>query len=195
MTDPTTFTYDMRMICRITRREISMTTQLRAAVLGTLVVATACGFNSSSCQAQVTGNIQIDPLAIGQAIAGAIQSANNRSAFVKDVLEKTKSQTGGRYNVMVFNMAQGYEFNPAPGTYHYTSCNYQGTIYGVWVFKSGDFRNLGDGGWINWGMWGALHRDDKFVRFDEVTQPVQAAPADADDEDGDDDDDEKDGEH
>jgi hypothetical protein len=34
-----------------------------------------------------------------------------------------------------------------------------GTIFGMWAFKDGEFTHDGDGGWINWAMKGWYDRD------------------------------------
>src|SRR5262245_48439285 len=52
-------------------------------------------------------------------IAGTIGANKNREAWVKSLLEQTKSRTRGKYNVMVFNMQQNYDFNPPAGTFKF----------------------------------------------------------------------------
>ena len=87
-------------------------------------------------------------------------------------MKKTVEMTGGRYNVMVFNMnlnpddhmLQGVKF---ARTFTFTSGNpnipYSETFnipYGVWVFESGTFVNPGDGGYDNWAFSGSFTRMD-----------------------------------
>ncbi len=134
--------------------------------VGVVTASVLGGGGARSTQAQVQVQIPVDPLAIGQAIAGAVQAANGREAFVKDTLERMVSQTRGQYNVMVFNLGQGFEFNPDFSKTYYTSVNYNGTIYGIWIFRGPvHFQNKGDGGWINWGMYGSFQRDGNSVQF------------------------------
>jgi hypothetical protein len=77
----------------------------------------------------------------------------NRGAFVKHVSEEAymaaKQEYGADIKVMVFNLQQNYhkDFKDEKG---YTSAVYEGITYGVWIFGSGEFTNLGDGGYINW---------------------------------------------
>jgi len=71
----------------------------------------------------------------------------------------------GSYYVMVFNLRQGYVFNPNPGSSYYRSANYGGITYGIWAFRGPVvFQNLGDGGWINWGFYGG-ERNNHTVTF------------------------------
>jgi hypothetical protein len=104
-------------------------------------------------------------------VAGTIGANKNREAWVKAMLEQTTSRTGGRYNVMVFNMQQNYDFNPPAGTFKFAPATFKGGLrgditYGVWVFSSAStFTNKGDGGFINWAFYGTFTRDRGTVRF------------------------------
>jgi hypothetical protein len=104
-------------------------------------------------------------------VAGTIGANKNREAWVKSLLEQTMSRTGGRYNVMVFNMQQNYDFNPPAGTFQFAPATFKGGLtgditYGVWVFSSAaTFTNKGDGGFINWAFYGAFTRNRGTVRF------------------------------
>lgn len=109
-------------------------------------------------------DIGIDVLGIGQAIGGAISSAENRDAFVKNVLNTVWYGAGERYNVMVFNLNVDHE-ERLSGVQFYGSVNYDGIIYGIWVFESGTFENKGDGGYINWAFRGWFERDGGYVKF------------------------------
>src|SRR5262245_20519686 len=76
------------------------------------------------------------------AISKTIGATKDRGAWVKALLEQTKSKTRGNYNVMVFNMQQNYEFNPPPNTFKFVQARFPGGVggditYGVWVFRSG----------------------------------------------------------
>src|SRR5262245_43002476 len=63
-------------------------------------------------------------------IAGTITANKNREAWVKALLEKTMSRTGGKYNVMVFNLQQNYEFNPPAGTSKFARATFKGGLSG-----------------------------------------------------------------
>ena len=107
------------------------------------------------------------------AISKIIGATKDRGAWVKALLEQTKSKTRGNYNVMVFNMQQNYEFNPPPNTFKFVQVPFRGGLggditYGVWVFRSGGvFKNQGDGGFINWAFYGHSARNGGTVTFPE----------------------------
>ncbi|ARW40539.1 MULTISPECIES: hypothetical protein [Bacillus] len=109
-------------------------------------------------------NIDVDLLGIGNSIADAIKSAQNRDGFVKNLMESSFYASGQKYNVMVFNLSQEYEdhFN---GVQFYGSAVYDGITYGIWVFEDGSFTNKGDGGWINWAFRGWFDRDGDHFEF------------------------------
>ncbi|WP_346997255.1 stress protein [Bacillus velezensis] len=120
---------------------------------------------SSDASAKDVGlNIDVDLLGIGNSIADAIKSAQNRDGFVKNLMESLFYASGQKYNVMVFNLSQEYEdhFN---GVQFYGSAVYDGITYGIWVFEDGSFTNKGDGGWINWAFRGWFDRDGDHVEF------------------------------
>ncbi|WP_432680897.1 stress protein [Bacillus velezensis] len=120
---------------------------------------------SSDVSAKDVGlNIDVDLLSIGNSIADAIKSAQNRDGFVKNLMESSFYASGQKYNVMVFNLSQEYEdhFN---GVQFYGSAVYDGITYGIWVFEDGSFTNKGDGGWINWAFRGWFDRDGDHVEF------------------------------
>jgi hypothetical protein len=100
--------------------------------LALLLVLTGIAF----AQPRVTGQINVDPVAIGQAISGAVTTAQNREAFVKDCLNRMVYATRGKYYMMVFNMRQGYVFNPNPGSSYYRSANYGALPMGSGLSKA-----------------------------------------------------------
>ncbi|WP_445593737.1 stress protein [Bacillus velezensis] len=120
---------------------------------------------SSDVSAKDVGlNIDVDLLGIGNSIADAIKSAQNRDGFVKNLMESSFYASGQKYNVMVFNLSQEYE-DHLNGVQFYGSAVYDGITYGIWVFEDGSFTNKGDGGWINWAFRGWFDRDGDHVEF------------------------------
>ncbi|WP_373925700.1 MULTISPECIES: stress protein [Bacillus] len=109
-------------------------------------------------------NVDVDVLGISDRIAEAVKSNQNRTGWVKNVMETTFYASGQKYNVMVFNLNQEYEdrFN---GVQFYGSAVYDGITYGIWVFEDGSFDNKGDGGWINWAFRGWFDRDNQHIEF------------------------------
>jgi hypothetical protein len=107
----------------------------------------------------VAVNLNIDVNALIQTIGSAVSSARDRGAFVKATIDQVSSNTRGRYNVVVLNMQQDSIFNPNWQTTWFHSVNYAGTTFGVYVFSGGEhLERGGDGGWINWGMYGVYTR-------------------------------------
>jgi hypothetical protein len=104
-------------------------------------------------------------------IVGAINAEKNREAWVRAMLEQTRSRTKGKVNVMVFNMQQSFDFNPPSGTFKFKQATFDGgsggkITYGVWIFHSpAVFTNKGDGGFINWAFYGSFTRDGGKVTF------------------------------
>lgn len=109
-------------------------------------------------------NVNFDVLGIANAIINAVNANANRSGFVKGVMESTFYAAGGKYNVMVFNLSQNYK-DQFKGVKTFATTTRDGVVYGIWVFESGTFTNLGDGGWDNWAFRGWFDRQDKFVTF------------------------------
>jgi hypothetical protein len=118
-----------------------------------------------------TLDVTLDLNKIVDEVAGTITANRNREAWVKALLERTASRTGGKYNVMVFNMQQNYDFNPPAGTFKFAQATFKGGLtgnitYGVWVFTSAaTFTNRGDGGYINWAFYGSFQRNGGAVAF------------------------------
>ena len=106
-------------------------------------------------------DVSIDPLAIGNAIANAINVNQERGAFTDNLVETLFFNAGQKYNVLVVNMGQHPQSGGLQDMVFYGSTTYSdGTIFGMWAFKSGEFTHDGDGGWINWAMKGWYDRDD-----------------------------------
>ncbi|WP_435601043.1 stress protein [Streptomyces sp. C10-9-1] len=110
--------------------------------------------------------IAMDQLGRGKAIADAIRSVktDNRGKFVQEAVNKAFDAAGGRHNVMLFNLSQGYQ-ERLHGKRVYANVQWGNIYYGLWVSESGEFTNTGDGGWINWGFRGWFDRNGGHVTF------------------------------
>ena len=118
-------------------------------------------------------DLDIDVNALINSIVGwvndAIHGNAEREAFVKTMLETVTSSISGKHNIMIFNMQQGFGFNPDWTSTWFTSQNYQGIQFGIWVFRGPvQFVNQGDGGWINWGFFGSFNRNGGTVDFNSL---------------------------
>ncbi|MFF5448015.1 stress protein [Streptomyces sp. NPDC012888] len=94
----------------------------------------------------------------------AIERGQNRSGYVKSLMEGAFYESGQRYNVMVINNANHHTANLHGVVYDAKVSGIHGT-YRVLVFESGQFTNHGDGGWINWAFRGWFDRDGGYVNF------------------------------
>lgn len=147
-------------------KQVVVTSVLGLSVLAMpLAMPTFGGSTGITEAAEVGGEVTIDPVAIGQAIADAKKTADNRSGFVKGAMEKTFFEAGQTYNVMVMNLSQGYNSNNLQGIQYFDTVDYDGVTFGVWVFEKGTFVNEGDGGYINWAFRGWFERDGNTVNF------------------------------
>ncbi|MFD8887249.1 stress protein [Streptomyces erythrochromogenes] len=97
-------------------------------------------------------------------VTEAIERKQNRSGYVKSLMEGAFYESGQRYNVMVINNANHYTPNLHGVVYDAKVSGIHGT-YRVLVFESGQFTNHGDGGWINWAFRGWFDRDGGHVNF------------------------------
>ncbi|MCD7034017.1 stress protein [Metabacillus sp. GX 13764] len=128
--------------------------------------APSTGFAAPKAEAQAPEvPVSIDPVAIGNAIADAVKSAQNRDGFVKAAREKAFYAADEKMNVMVMNTSQDYDDTGLNGVQYFDTAEYDGVTYGIWVFEDGKFVNNGDGGYINWAFRGWFDRDGGTVNF------------------------------
>ena len=86
-------------------------------------------------------------------------------------MNKMMYSSKGKYSVLVFNLRQNYRWanSPDPENTLYTSVEYGRRTYGIWMFKDYSvFENLGDGGFINWALYGKFERDRGKVTFNKI---------------------------
>ncbi|GAA1774233.1 MULTISPECIES: hypothetical protein [Streptomonospora] len=95
----------------------------------------------------------------------AIERNQNRSGYVKSLMEGAFYDAGQSYNVMVVKADHPYSFD-------LDNIVYDGTVHAsgypafrVLVFDSGRFTNEGDGGYINWAFRGWFDRSGMTVDF------------------------------
>jgi len=117
------------------------------------------GDGGATTQGDIPVSVDVDPLAISQAIADAAKSAANRDGFVKDLSYLAYFNAGHQaYNVIVMNLSQPHDPSGLQGVVGYSDATYDGVVYGIWIFREGTFVNQGDGGWINWAAYGVIDR-------------------------------------
>jgi hypothetical protein len=141
-----------------------------------LALAALGGVSHQRAEAQrrppVNVDLKVDLNKAVDSISKTISANKDRGAWVRALGEQLRANYGAQYNVMVFNMQQGWDFNPGPpGTYMFVTKDFDGGItgtitYGIWVFRSAAvFVNKGDGGYINWAFSGAYTRKGGTVKF------------------------------
>lgn len=87
-----------------------------------------------------------------------------REKFTKATCGEFDRKYDSKYNVMVFNNEQPSAYN-LRGVRENFVRTYCGIPYKVFVFRSGKFRNKGDGGFINWCFQGNFRRDGGLITF------------------------------
>ena len=108
----------------------------------------------------------VDPVGIAELIIQRVGIDENRDAFVKGMAMETFQAYEQKYNVMVFNLNQDHDFEI--DQVDFKTVEYDGTPYGVWIIREGEFTNQGDGGFENWAFQGKFDRegeDGKHVKF------------------------------
>ena len=113
-------------------------------------------------------NVDIDVVKAIEDIASAIAAAQDRGARNKAAVYSAEYAGRGLYSVMAFDLQQDFTWNtpPNPATTAFTTYQNEGKTFGLWAFQGeADFRNNGDGGWINWGFYGNIDRKDKNIFF------------------------------
>ncbi|RDU24986.1 stress protein [Anaerosacchariphilus polymeriproducens] len=130
---------------------------------------------TSTAKLQAVGanaNFNIDVLGIVNKIQASINSKNfngNKAAFCKNLMETTFYEAGGKYNVVVFDLSQDYNYR-LEGIKMYHGFSYEGTTFGVWVFdrnqpKGAYFRNDGRRGWDHWACRGWQKQVDNVMWY------------------------------
>ncbi|WP_264935687.1 stress protein [Streptomyces sp. A012304] len=99
-----------------------------------------------------------------EVVTKAIETSQNRSGYVKSLLEEAFYKADQRYNVVVMNDSVRHSWDLKGVAFHGLVQGHYGT-YRVMVFESGTFTNHGDGGYINWAYRGWFTRDGMTLHF------------------------------
>ena len=95
----------------------------------------------------------------------AVEQNQNRSGYVKSLMEGSFYEAGQRYNVMVIKADHSYTENLQNVVYDAKASGGNYPTFRVIVFESGVFTNRGDGGYDNWAFRGWFDRDGMTVNF------------------------------
>ncbi|TDD63234.1 stress protein [Kribbella antibiotica] len=115
----------------------------------------------------ITVSIARDEIGAGFEIAkqiSALDIKQSYASFTQKSVDIAFNQAGRRYNVMIFNLDQGYDHRLA-GVKVYASVRFAEIYYGLWVLEEGSFANTGDGGYRNWAYYGWFDRRGQTVFF------------------------------
>ncbi|MUL43235.1 stress protein [Streptomonospora sp. PA3] len=136
--------------------------------------APAAPASQTAAQAQAMGvKIDLASATIGitsriyDIAVAAIERSQNRSGYVKSLMEGAFYDAGQTYNVMVVKADHPYSYDLDNIVYDATVHASGYPAFRVLVFDSGVFTNEGDGGWINWAFRGVFDRDGMTVHFRE----------------------------
>lgn len=129
-------------------------------------VATADESSGTAVNFSTTASLNIDPVAIANAISGAVNDKNDRGAIVRAALDTAYYNSGGK-NVAVVNQEVEFEKNFPSDKTAVANFEKNGKTYSIFIFEGpGSLENKGDGGWINWGALGNLNvENDKKIVF------------------------------
>ena len=125
------------------------------------VVAAAAAQAGSSAIPKLVVDAKIDVNDLISFIDSHVKAAADRQGFVTGLRDHLVFDVGhGQFNVMVCNLNQicEYDADLVATTHLHAEVIYAGLTYGVWMFDHGRFILHGDGGYINWGFWGAIER-------------------------------------
>ncbi|GGK81794.1 hypothetical protein [Mangrovihabitans endophyticus] len=133
-----------------------------------LVLAAAAAQGGSSIDL-IDGLLNTAKRILSFAIAQATAN-QNRSGYVRSLLEAGWYKTGEKHNVVVMvapggktkgRFAINVKGKVSDAVYHYKGY----PPFRVIVFKSGTVKNKGDGGYINWAYRGWFTRNNMTVHF------------------------------
>ncbi|RDI46470.1 hypothetical protein [Nocardia mexicana] len=134
----------------------------------TALAATAIGATAFTAPAASAKPLPVDPGALGQAIASSIKAANNREAAIEAAVNQAYFDEREEFGVLAMNLQQPHDDSKLDVA-GYTSFDYDGITYGLYLIEGGQFTNNGDGGFANWRYRGLVdRRDGMTVYFKDV---------------------------
>ena len=120
----------------------------------------------ASTSASVGGNVNVnlDPVAIGNAIKEAVNNQSDRGGAVQAALDVGYYSAGNpdRLTVAVVNKNQDIQVEGEIADAQ--SIDIKDGNYVIYLFSGpGKVTNNGDGGWLNWGVFGNIDRQDNVI--------------------------------
>ncbi|GAA1490666.1 hypothetical protein [Brachybacterium sacelli] len=115
----------------------------------------------SSAAADVGGDVSVnlDPVAIGNAIADAVNDQDDRGGAVRAALDVGYLNDGNPDRLTVAVVNKNQDISVEGEVAHAEPIDIKGGSYVIYWFSGpGKVTNNGDGGWINWGVRGNMER-------------------------------------
>ncbi len=139
-----------------------------AVITGALVAgpAQAAEPAPSSSTADVGGsvNVNLDPVAIVNAIADAVNDQSDRGGAVQAALDVGYWNAGNPDRLTVAVVNKNQDISVQGDVADAQSIDIKGGNYVIYWFKGpGTITNNGDGGWLNWGAFGNIERVDNVI--------------------------------
>lgn len=104
-------------------------------------------------------NVNLDPVAIANAIKDAVNDQSDRSGAVKAALDVGYWNNGNPDRMTVAVVNKNQDIQVSGDVAHAESIDIKGGSYVIYWFKgSAEILNNGDGGWLNWGAFGNIER-------------------------------------
>lgn len=116
---------------------------------------------SSAASADAGGsvNVNLDPVAIGNAIADAVNDQSDRGGAVRAALDVGYLNDGNPDRLTVAVVNKNQDISVEGEVAHAESIDIKGGSYVIYWFSGpGKVTNNGDGGWLNWGVRGNMER-------------------------------------
>lgn len=139
-----------------------------AVIAGALVAAPAQAAEPapSSSTADIGGsvNVNLDPVAIVNAIADAVNDQSDRGGAVQAALDVGYWNAGNPDRLTVAVVNKNQDISVQGDVADAQSIDIKGGNYVIYWFKGpGTITNNGDGGWLNWGAFGNIERIDNVI--------------------------------
>jgi hypothetical protein len=130
------------------------------------VPAQAAEDTSSGTTSSVSGsvNVNLDPVAIGNAIKEAVNNQSDRGGAVQAALDVGYYNAGNPDRLTVAVVNKNQPINVQGEIADAQSIDIKDGNYVIYWFSGpGRITNDGDGGWLNWGALGNIERIDNVI--------------------------------
>jgi len=125
---------------------------------------TAPASPESSTGSPITGSVTLDPVAIVGAISAAVNDQGDRSGAVLAALDVGYYNAGNPDRLTVAVVNKNQDIAVEGSIVDAQPIDIKGGSYVIYWFDGpGKVTNNGDGGWLNWGVFGNIERIDNVI--------------------------------